>query len=131
MLCWGGNNWGQLGAEAPSIGTFVAAPTPLLGGGIDVGAGYQHTCVLAATGRVRCAGLNSNGAIGNGTLTTGYEVSEVVELSDAVSLSVGVNSVFAIRATGEVVGWGDNSMGQLDASLLDSGTPIPILLPDS
>ena len=58
--CWGDNTYGQLG-----VGTLVNSAVPAVVTGIpsgvrvlDVGTGYEHTCVLLSTTAVRCFGGN-------------------------------------------------------------------------
>ena len=56
VLCWGSNEWGQLGD-----GTLTRSFTPVsvdgLNGAVDVVAGAQHTCALTDVGGVKCWGL--------------------------------------------------------------------------
>jgi cysteine-rich repeat protein len=75
VRCWGANSNGQLGNgdvfedigddEPPSAAGDVDFGA---GTAIDVAAGESHTCVLMATGKVRCWGINYS--VGYGTNTT-------------------------------------------------------------
>lgn len=70
VVCWGANAMGQLGSGAP-IGSG-AGPTPLSAGSsrwTSVATGAEHACARSAEGIVSCWGLNSNGQLGNGTIS--------------------------------------------------------------
>ena len=79
VVCWGGNDNGQLGdctQDSRSTAVDVCAGCSaggcsndeLLTGVVAVDAGDGHTCALLETGVVRCWGLNLDGQIGD--LTT-------------------------------------------------------------
>ena len=56
VVCWGENDWGQLG-----IPGFVSVPFPVFVSGlaaapVNLAAGEEHTCALLADGRVQCWG---------------------------------------------------------------------------
>jgi len=77
--CWGDGRWGELGdgvgtghpnRDVPTpvfgiIGTASGAP----GGPVQVAAGAEHTCAVISTGQVECWGFNTNGEVGDGTLS--------------------------------------------------------------
>jgi alpha-tubulin suppressor-like RCC1 family protein len=73
VRCWGENGWGQLGyGHTLSVGLHE---TPSSVGDVDVGGsvsfvdmGYGHSCAVLDTGRVRCWGRGSTGALGYGNL---------------------------------------------------------------
>jgi alpha-tubulin suppressor-like RCC1 family protein len=65
-LCWGRNNYGQLGrevdnySETPSIVTDLEDAT-------QIACGPWHCCAVLADTTVRCWGSNEFGALGDGT----------------------------------------------------------------
>jgi hypothetical protein len=76
--------------------------------------GNSGPCVLQSTGSVACWGQNESGQAGDGTtVTPRTSPVKVSGLSDAVEIVSGTWHVCARRATGEVVCWGDNCIGQL------------------
>jgi alpha-tubulin suppressor-like RCC1 family protein len=98
VKCWGFNNYGQLG-QGDTVGRGSAVREmgdylrPIaLGGGIvvDVGAGYDHSCVLFIDGKVKCWGRNDSGQLGYGNTT---------QLGDASS-EMGASLPFVNLGTG-------------------------------
>ena len=117
VRCWGYNKQGSLGVGTqtdPADGIVV---------GIDgtvraiVAGGYQ-TCALTSAGRVWCWGVNHSGQVGNGTTseTPVAKPTRVVGLEEVRSLHAGDSTTCAIKVTGELYCWGDNSQGQIDDS---------------
>ena len=118
VLCWGNNNYGQLGDNST---TWRQVPTAVSGlaagsGVIALTAGNFHTCALKNNGVVQCWGRNEFGELGD-TTTSWHSVPTAV-------YGLGVNSgVTALIARGEhtcalknddaVLCWGYNVEGQL------------------
>lgn len=95
----------------------------------QVATGYAHTCVLTATGGVKCWG--TRGAVGDGSsslidMRIGVDV---VGLVDGVSAIVaGSNHNCALLNTGEVKCWGGNDDGQLgNNTVIRQRTPIDLI----
>lgn len=129
VSCWGDNSRGQLGLgsvdenEHPAPARLEVARTERLA------LGYFHACAALADGTVRCWGSNGWGEVGNGDLGAEPVPSPVaVEgLSDARQLAAGQQWSCALRATGEVVCWGDNRNGQLgDGTTSFRTTPVAV-----
>jgi len=76
-----------------SLGTFPGA--------VSIVRGASITCLLFDSGNAQC--------LESGVFT------DVPDLSDAVQLDTWVGHVCAVRETGEVVCWGDNSFEQIEA----------------
>ncbi len=71
VYCWGRNaTWGQLGnnSTADSLVPVAVETSIMAGSATSVSAGTNHSCAIAKS-RVYCWGLNSNGALGNNSVT--------------------------------------------------------------
>lgn len=138
VRCWGINNFGQLGlGTIDSDRHFVPTVVPGVSGAVQLSAGGRSACVRMASGRVLCWGGNVVGEIGDGTRINRPSPTPVMNLSDAVLISVshtnnltpsaGAN-VCALRQNGRVVCWGDGSGGQLgDGLRMRSSVPVEVV----
>ena len=112
LLCWGDNEYGQVGD-----GTNVLRTTPVEVAGLNasvrsVTIGLYHTCALTTAGRVRCWGNNFSGQLGTGNSQNSPNPIDVADLtSNVVSISAGLVHTCALLSTGEVKCWGSNQFG--------------------
>jgi alpha-tubulin suppressor-like RCC1 family protein len=90
-------------------------------------AGSAHACALRQSGRVTCWGRNSDGQLGDGTLTPRSSGVPVLGLTDALMIAAGDRHTCAVRRTGQVACWGADDTGQLgDGGGADRLTPTPV-----
>lgn len=76
----------------------------------SISSGYSTTCAVTISGGAMCWGSNTNGQLGNGTLTPSTLPVSVVGLSSGVaSISVGVYHTCAVMTTGGAKCWGDGT----------------------
>jgi alpha-tubulin suppressor-like RCC1 family protein len=133
-MCWGLNEFGQLGNDAGP--TFANSNVPVsvsgLASGVDkVIAGNDHSCALTTGGAVSCWGYNFFGQLGNG----GNADSDVPVA--VTGMGSGVNMVAAgyyhtcALTTGAVKCWGDDGFGQLgdDTDLAGKNVPTAVFGP--
>lgn len=128
VYCRGSDAFGQLGVD--SVVTFVGPIQPAVGltDAVEVATGLAHTCARRANGRVACWGFNSNGQLGDGTLTDRDVPTEVAGLTDAVAITAGALFTCALRADGRASCWGYNGDGQLgDGTYTDRATPAAVV----
>ena len=108
------------GAMCDSHSQCIKPPT--------ISAGKGHACGVTSTGKAMCWGLNTDGQVGNNTLTTQRVPIEVSWLgSDVTAISAGGYHTCALTSAGEVKCWGRNSSGQLgDASTVSKQVPTDV-----
>lgn len=103
-------------AEATVIGTVVS--------------GFHHTCVVMSNNTAQCWGYNSQEQVGQST--GGGDVTtptQVLNLTNVVSVASGDNHTCALKLNGTVECWGLNGFGQLGRGTTDGGaTPQPVKL---
>ncbi|MFF5970297.1 RCC1 domain-containing protein [Streptomyces sp. NPDC012769] len=117
VRAWGVNNVGQLGN-----GSTLRQPTPAgvlglhrtdvrqIAAGGDDAEGFA--VALLTEGTVRSWGNNTQGQLGNGTLTGQPFPGSVAGLSGVTSVAAGLRHALAVK-DGRVYAWGDNRLGQL------------------
>jgi alpha-tubulin suppressor-like RCC1 family protein len=144
--CWGSNTWGQLG----NGGHGDADPTPapvvmdssgiLLVGATAISAGDVHTCALLTGGQPYCWGLNTEGELGNGTVSQGsdYPVPVTGVCGQYTALSAGGSVTCGILQPtpscgpnpppGSVWCWGAGENGVLgNGSNQNSPSPVQVV----
>jgi alpha-tubulin suppressor-like RCC1 family protein len=116
--------WGSVGgdrstpADVPGLSTGVTA----------IATAGSHSCALMRGGRVKCWGRNSNGQLGDGTLTDRSTPVDVVGLGGGVTaIGTGAGATCALVLTGAVRCWGLNDHGQLgDGTTVNRPTPTVV-----
>ncbi|MRG97019.1 hypothetical protein GF068_34600 [Polyangium spumosum] len=130
---WGSNDEGQLGIGDEDISPHPAPLiVPNLENVVDVAAGRDHVLALTATGGVYAWGLGSSGQIGDGSagiLASRPQPVPIVLPDGAVALDARGNTSYAALASGELLGWGQNSLAQLGVGDTQQRTkPAPCLV---
>jgi alpha-tubulin suppressor-like RCC1 family protein len=132
VICWGGNQFGQLGNEKIAA---TGVPARVYGNEAkDVAAGGYHTCILLNDNTVKCLGYNFYGQLGNGTnteLDSGLNTwTSVDSLNTAHRLAAGRYHTCALLLDKRVVCWGYNDYGQLGNGQIGHAY-VPTLVPTS
>ncbi len=124
VLCWGNNQYGQLGTGDTKT---QALPVPVKGLNNIVSLSSQgnYNCALDSQGQVHCWGNNQSGQLGDGTdinrtRPRSVDVSELLEAQQAYGLETNIlqiagsyNHTCALLSSGQVACWGANSQGEL------------------
>jgi alpha-tubulin suppressor-like RCC1 family protein len=114
VLCWGNNEYGQLGQDTAELDHVPPAAVADLADAVEVAAGGVHTCARRASGQVLCWGQNLYGQLGDGSSGTNRATPAAVPgLADAVEVAAGRTHTCARRASGQVLCWGENGWGLL------------------
>ena len=95
----------------------------------ELAAGSVHTCARRGSGSVLCFGADSDGQLGDGSMTTARPTAvATVGLTDAVQLAAGEWHSCAVRIDASVVCWGRNDSGQLgDGTMTVRAAPVPVV----
>jgi hypothetical protein len=131
VICWGFNQYGQLGDGTAINWRLTPAAVAGVGAAVELSAGQFHACARLSDGTVACWGSNDSGQLGDGVAShsrcigtggVGGDVDcsltpvPVSGLTDAVEISAGFNDTCARRSSGAVVCWGDG---------VPTPTPVP------
>ncbi|MCX6006512.1 MAG: hypothetical protein NTZ34_04525, partial [Chloroflexi bacterium] len=126
-VCWGKNDYGQLGD-----GSYLSRniPVPVTGGYnfTLISAGLQHTCGVLNNGSVLCWGSNAEGQLGNGSSGTSspYPVyaagNHLFRTVDAGYHTCGV------LTNKTAMCWGPNNHGQLGNGSSGNSNPVPVYI---
>jgi alpha-tubulin suppressor-like RCC1 family protein len=111
-VCWGSNEFGQLGnGESRNSGAPVGV-IGLTGGIVLLEAGYRHTCAVMETKEIYCWGDNRENQLGMGYYRS--TPGDVVGLTAGVAaVAAGESHTCALLTTGGVSCWGSNKSGEL------------------
>jgi lamin tail-like protein/regulator of chromosome condensation (RCC1) repeat-containing protein/Regulator of Chromosome Condensation (RCC1) repeat protein len=130
--CWGEGTHGQIGGWGGLAPGPVAQPSGVKFTAIATSgelAAAEHTCALAADGRVYCWGSNGYGELGDGT-TALRPYPTLVLAPPGITFSaiaVGYRHTCALaKPDGQPYCWGDNEYGQLgDGTYSNRSRPVP------
>ncbi|TCS39780.1 RCC1 domain-containing protein [Reinekea marinisedimentorum] len=108
--------------------------TPVLIDGItdaiDIDIASSHSCVLLSDGHVKCwsdSYGNGSGQLGDGTDISSSTPVDVLDVDDAVSVELGINSSCAVNADETVKCWGDLYYENSGVSTETTSTAIEFL----
>src|SRR5690606_9457154 len=112
VMCWGLNDFGQLGSGSTNEEETLPVQVASLSAVTAITTGDSHNCALAS-GQPHCWGLNLYGQLGDGT-TTDSNVPIAVNLANISQISAGYAHTCARRnPDGVLQCWGNNDFGQL------------------
>ncbi len=129
--CWGDNGYGELGN-----GTSTSSTTPVaVSGGLTfamISAGNGSvigvTCGVTTSGAAYCWGDNSQGELGNATLTSSNTPVPVAGGLTFAAVSATYYVTCGVTTSGAAYCWGDNYSGQLgNGTRTSSTTPVAVL----
>jgi cysteine-rich repeat protein len=127
VLCWGCNDFGQLGNGTLEGGAGPVEVKGLKAPALLVAAGRSHSCALLEDGGIMCWGRNVEGQLGNGETEDAPSAVSVAGLAGAaIDLEAGGHTC-AVLSSGIVDCWGNNAQGQLgDGSTTSKPAPVAV-----
>ena len=115
---------GAAGAANP-VGATPASPGAVARPSLALG--FSHSCLLGATGTVRCWGANADGQLGDTTLVAKKVPTTVTGLTAAIAITAGANHTCALLANGTAKCWGYNIWGQLgNGNIVEQHVPVAV-----
>jgi alpha-tubulin suppressor-like RCC1 family protein len=137
--CWGSDGHGQLGNGGTSVNLQSPSPvaTAALSGNkafVQLSAGGEHTCGLAADGEAYCWGWDDYGRLGNGGGATETQSPSPVDSSTLtanqafVQLSGGAYHTCGLTTGGRAYCWGSDGYGGLGngGAAANTQSPSPV-----
>jgi len=127
-LCWGSNDFGQLG-DGSTIPRSTCVVAANLTDAVEITAGDGHTCARRSGGAIVCWGRNDHGQLGTGMVGGDSATPVMVAgITDAVEITAGAGHTCARRSSGAVLCWGSNEYGRLGTGMAggDSATPVMV-----
>ena len=126
---WGSNVNGRLGDNTTSS---RSSPVTVIGGITNwsqVSAGDVHSLGITASGVAYAWGLNSNGRLGDGTITSRQSpVTVVGGITSWSQLSGGTGHSLGVTTTGIAYAWGFNGQGRLgDGTTSSRLSPVTVV----
>ena len=127
VVCFGGNDWGQLGDETYSNRTSPVAVKASAGydgsNAVGVSCGEKHTAILLNTGKVVTFGRGQDGQLGDNTSLPSYGHKKNLAIAvvsgngysqnNAIRVACGEHNTGILLNNGKVVTFGGNGVGQL------------------
>jgi alpha-tubulin suppressor-like RCC1 family protein len=106
---WGANGSGQLGLGSTGGTHTTAAQITSVTGFTAISAGTNHTLAVKGNGTAWAWGSNSNGQLGDGTMTTRTAPVQVNTLTNVIAVAAGEFHSIALKADGTVWEWGSDT----------------------
>ncbi|MEO7033128.1 MAG: hypothetical protein ABI335_04860 [Polyangiaceae bacterium] len=125
VACWGSNVGGRLGSSSPN--TLVPQVVGGLSDVAEVRAGDAFTCARRTNGEVLCWGENTYQALARPQSTLFSRVPVNIDVPPVTDLAVGLGHACVLTRDVNVMCWGSNFSGQINASdQLTFGTPTMV-----
>ena len=129
-LCWGRNDFGELGDGTTADRSVPVAVSGLSSGVAAISVGDDHTCAVSSAGAGLCWGDNSADQLGDGwppDSSVPVPVTGLSKASSVAAISAGGDHTCAATSTGGALCWGHNIVAQLgDGTTLLSSAPVAV-----
>ena len=113
LVCWGRNNFGQLGDGTNGI-SYSPKEVGLSGVPVQISSGAWHSCAILNDASLECWGRNTDGQLGdNSNIDRSSPVSVSLGGKKALAVSTGVSHTCVVLNDWSLKCWGANNNGQL------------------
>lgn len=130
VMAWGDGVNGELGDGKFNTISDVPVPVRGLNSVTAVSAGGEHSLALLRGGTVRSWGANTDGQLGTGSAHPSMSDVPVTvkDLNGVTAISAGGFHSLALLASGTVMSWGDDEVGELGNGSIEpfSAAPVPV-----
>lgn len=136
IACWGSDNglgrFGEIKSDFQGTAQLGTFPVPVqvtdITDAIAIATGEDHSCVFHQSGKISCWGYNLWGQLGNGqsVLRVSILPVEVVGITDATAVSLGLQNSCALHQDGTVSCWGGLPSGMFIEPTGASASPVKI-----
>jgi alpha-tubulin suppressor-like RCC1 family protein len=125
LYAWGRNTSGQLGTSPQS--TLSPSQVGTSTNWSQVSGGANHSLAITTNGTLWAGGFNSDGQLGDGTITHRSSPVQIGALTNWSQVSGGANHSLAVRTNGTLWSWGSNVNGRLgDGTTTGRSSPVQI-----
>jgi trimeric autotransporter adhesin len=126
LWMWGGNNTGQLGDGTVSSRCSPVREICSATDWCQVSAYFAHTSALKTSGELWAWGCSNHGQLGDGTTANKCSpVREICSATDWCQVGKGKCHTAAIKTSGELWAWGNNTSGRLgDGTATSRCSPV-------
>jgi alpha-tubulin suppressor-like RCC1 family protein len=131
---WGYDGAGQLAVgtvhgTGRGVGPLTNASMAEVTNAVDIATGENISCAVLGTGKVLCAGADTQGELGDdATLASSVRMLEVAGISSAKRVWANYSTVCAQLADSSVMCWGRNDARQLLADTAAFQQPVPVAI---
>jgi len=127
LWSWGNNSLGRTGLGQTTGNTLEPVRVGSATNWATVFTGSSHTVAVTTTGELWAWGSNTNGRLGDGTITTRNVPTRIGTATNWVRAFAGDSHSVAVTTTGELWVWGNNADSQLgDGTTTQSTSPVRI-----
>lgn len=126
LWSWGNNPNGELGDNTVTSRSSPVQTVAFGNNWSSVSCGQRHTAGIKTDGSLWIWGINSNGQLGDNTVTSKSSPVQTIALgNDWASVACGYNNTIGIKKNGTLWAWGANNYGQLgDNTTIRKSSPV-------
>lgn len=128
LVCWGSNEFGQLGDGSEEDSNVPVYVDGLSGVPVQISSGGAHSCAILNDASMECWGANDGGQLGDNSFDDSANPVSIALPETVLGMSAGAGHTCAVLSDSSLHCWGNNENGQLgDGSApSDKSSPVSI-----